>query len=933
MPWGCARGISSTHQACVPASSCFSHPGSAEGASFIWIDDHGQGRNVLALFRRVVRLRRAPRTAVLHLFADTRYRLRVNGVVAGYGPARFLPSHPEYDSIDIAPHLRAGDNVIAVEVNSFGAASFETVPSFGGFIAWGEAGGASLATPGEWRVRRVDAWDASAPPWSFAQGPTEIADLRRLDPAWWTDPAWGEGWIAPVLHLRADNWGALAPRSQEMFGLRVLEPAASPNLFPLLDGEQRIGFRIETPFPAVRGERWRVVYASCVWSPRAQELEFSGFWGPHFLNGEPVEVVQRHTTGNRQTQRAAFREGWNLLYGEPELLQEHWGLLIGFPAEAGLVPRSSPRHEALGVLRHGVPMTQRDLDLHRTRTPAVFEDLPALPGGWHITTSARPPLPAREMGWDRFGAPAAGADVVPPGTGGGALVADFGQEFIGHVVLDIEGPAGTVVDVSVDDVLGSGGTIDIFRSQHHVNSAERVILPGGRVLFEFFHPRGGRFVQATVRDPSGPVRVHALRVRRTLVEFERVGRFRSGDDVLDWAWEAGAHTIEASVEDGFVDPWRERGAYVGDSLVEHLAMRALTAQDAVTRRLILLWARGQRADGQIHDVIPAWKPTYLADYTLIWILLARDFWAWTGDASLIREVWPHIRRVFASPAWVEAKSGLWVTDDQRVFVDWAVPPDARLGENGVLNAFRIAALEAAAEMAVVVRRRDEAAGWRREAARVRRAFQKLWDPAPGLYAAQRSAAGLATCPAIHANILALAYGIVPRAREASVLRHVRAVLARNHTLPEERVELYFLHFALLALADRGLAADCEAILRNHYAILRERGAWSLWECLERGLQNYGSLCHGWSCSPNVHLSLRVLGVEPEVPGRPDRVRVAPLCDSLDRAEGVVPHPRGPIEVAWEVKGDTLRLRVRTPRGVTARIAPRGRLAKLRLVRV
>lgn len=144
---------------------------------FVWCDTAGTGRNVFVLFRRSLNLAGVPskhmRQAMLHLFADTRYRLWVNGEVVAYGPARFLPTHPEYDSVDIRPWLRRGPNAVVVEANSFGESSNDSMPSVGGFVAWGKVqtdrGAIGLGTPGEWKMCRCDAWDADAPLYSFSQ--------------------------------------------------------------------------------------------------------------------------------------------------------------------------------------------------------------------------------------------------------------------------------------------------------------------------------------------------------------------------------------------------------------------------------------------------------------------------------------------------------------------------------------------------------------------------------------------------------------------------------------------------------------------------------------------------------------------------------------------------------------------------------------------
>ena len=59
-----------------------------------------------------------PQHATLHLFADVRYMLWVNGRYVERGPARFEPAAPEYDSVDITKFLRAGENLISILVTA-----------------------------------------------------------------------------------------------------------------------------------------------------------------------------------------------------------------------------------------------------------------------------------------------------------------------------------------------------------------------------------------------------------------------------------------------------------------------------------------------------------------------------------------------------------------------------------------------------------------------------------------------------------------------------------------------------------------------------------------------------------------------------------------------------------------------------------------------
>ena len=93
----------------------------------MWEDATGEGRARVVWFRRELELEAPPSEATLHLFAGSRYLLLVNGAVIASGPARSYPERPEYDSVDLAPHLVAGRNVLAVQVLSFGTSSFQCV--------------------------------------------------------------------------------------------------------------------------------------------------------------------------------------------------------------------------------------------------------------------------------------------------------------------------------------------------------------------------------------------------------------------------------------------------------------------------------------------------------------------------------------------------------------------------------------------------------------------------------------------------------------------------------------------------------------------------------------------------------------------------------------------------------------------------------------
>ncbi len=902
----------------------------------VWCDDHGSGRNVFAHFRLAFVLNEAPADAWLHLFADTRYRLRVNGEIVSYGPAAFLVEHPEYDSIDLARWLRVGENELTVEVNSRGDTSFQAERSRGGFVAWGGAHGANSAlladfsTPGEWHVRRADAWAPEAPPFSFAQGPVEIVDLSRL-------PAHGNvvdgstsDWQKPVFADRR-AWGTLSPRSVPRPVLDFWIPQRIATLAPLASSLTRVSANRSLPVSErpERGQR----FACAMWlhAPSALSTHLSVTPGEFWLNGLPL--VQ--SASSMRPLEARFpielRAGWNLLYGELPPLARTLGVIVGWPREHPLRAASHPRDDAPENRIRFTPL------LSPERLPSIRSDVPATEAGLErfgelfdegdIHTS----FPSREIAWDQpVAAIVERPDEIAPreiplsAAGEGVVVYDFGREFIGHISIEIDSPAGGTIDVANEELLQTNGAVRMFRPNPGINPVDRIHLRPGLNRWEGFHARGGRYVQLTVRS-SGPVTLRRLGLRNALVPVPTSGAFSCNDDVFNWAWDTGIATLEASLTDGWVDPWREQGLYIGDVLVEYLAHRIWTRDTTHIVRALRMWARSQLPDGQLQAVVPAWFRRAHADYTLLWIVILRDYVSHTGDRELAQELWPTVERIWSSPTWRSGPRGLWTADGMNVFGDWGATEASIEGDaNGILNAFRVGALQASAELAETIGKSERAEAFRRERESVAAAFRDvLWDPSRNAFAPGLRGGVFVDTASAHANALALLYRIASPDQEAGALATVRTAIEKAASDPGHchrrggHIELYFLHYVLELLADRGLLAEAETIIRRFWGLQRDHGAWCLWEAFYRGLRKEDSQCHGWAAGPSVYFHRTVLGIQTEA----DRVTIVPRAASLRQARGVHPHPQGDVVVEWRIENETFYLDVELPAGLAHDVRP------------
>ncbi|MDA3824138.1 MAG: family 78 glycoside hydrolase catalytic domain [Bacteroidales bacterium] len=93
------------------------------------IDEAAYG---LIHFRNDFTLKEVPENFIVHVSGDNRYRLYVNGEEVCYGPQLADMRHWRYETIDLAPFLQVGKNIIAAEVmnwgieRSYGIISFKT---------------------------------------------------------------------------------------------------------------------------------------------------------------------------------------------------------------------------------------------------------------------------------------------------------------------------------------------------------------------------------------------------------------------------------------------------------------------------------------------------------------------------------------------------------------------------------------------------------------------------------------------------------------------------------------------------------------------------------------------------------------------------------------------------------------------------------------
>ncbi len=170
-------------------------------------------------FRRTFDLSDRPSSFVIHVSADNRYQLFVNGLRLSWGPARGDLEHWRFETVDIAPQLRPGRNVLAAVVWNFSEhAPQAQVTAETGFLLQGDTASERIVDTGpQWKC--LTSRSSSILPVTheemrgyFVAGPGEKVDGQLHAWNWETQEFDDGGWLqAQVIGLACPRDARDAP--------------------------------------------------------------------------------------------------------------------------------------------------------------------------------------------------------------------------------------------------------------------------------------------------------------------------------------------------------------------------------------------------------------------------------------------------------------------------------------------------------------------------------------------------------------------------------------------------------------------------------------------------------------------------------------------------------------------------------------------------
>lgn len=368
---------------------------------------------------------------------------------------------------------------------------------------------------------------------------------------------------------------------------------------------------------------------------------------------------------------------------------------------------------------------------------------------------------------------------------------------------------------------------------------------------------------------------------------EKAAQFTCSDEMLNRIFELSKHTLKASSFLGVsIDGERERTPYEADAYLAQLGHLCCETDAPYFR-----WTLAYLLE----------FPTWPTEWALHLPLMAEADYEQTGDIGFAMRLWEKL-----VPKLLKSKARPDGLLEAGAIVDW--PPGERDGfgggqaatdnrqhagpmVNAVANAFHLRTLSAMERLARAGGRMDEADGFRRDRKRAYRAFLAAFlDEKRGIFTDGMDG-GHAS---LHANLFALAFGLVPEAQKSSVVAFVK-----SRGMACSVYAAQYLLDGLFAAGETDYALSLMvAPGERSWKHMVEAGAGMTWEAWDARFKPNLTWNHAWGAAPANLLPRRVLGIRPLTPGF-SQFLVAPQPGKLSYLKGRVPTYRGPIEVAWE----------------------------------
>ncbi len=251
-----------------------------------------------------------------------------------------------------------------------------------------------------------------------------------------------------------------------------------------------------------------------------------------------------------------------------------------------------------------------------------------------------------------------------------ALTFEFEEQIVGWPFFTIEAPAGTIIELMVQEAHALGGP-PLLNTQFFAWT--RFICREGINRFETFDFESCRWMQLHIRGAHGEVTVKDVGLRRRMFPWQHGPEISCSEPSLQRLFDASVNTLNNSAQEIAVDGMaRERQQYSGDGGHQLHGIQYAFGETRLPARFISTFTQGLTLDGYFLDCWPAydrlarlmerqlqltsWGP--LLDHGVGFNFDCWFYYLYTGDLEPIRESYPRLLKFFQYLKSIRGEDGL-----------------------------------------------------------------------------------------------------------------------------------------------------------------------------------------------------------------------------------------------------------------------------------
>lgn len=345
-----------------------------------------------------------------------------------------------------------------------------------------------------------------------------------------------------------------------------------------------------------------------------ERMVSDGTWQAHLCRAWPAGQYKRWFLRALQEEFDArlYPEGWSEASFTPDADWLDVMPLTGLPNQPALMTRFT---EYASDLRTGPANSEL-----RRRSIPLLDEIPIAAS--RLAESIwlrwlRPPdeyfecRPPRAFEVDREPSAEARGDREHPawqvhgdGCRGAALTFEFDEQIVGWPYFTVEAPAGTVIELLVQEAHEVGGPALLDTGR---DSWTRFICREGVNQFECFDYESLRWLQLHVRPTDAVVTIRDVGMRRRIYPWPNAPRLHNDEPALQRLFDASINTLNNCAQDVIVDGMgRERQQYSGDCGHQLPAIRLVFGETRSPARFLTTYSQGLTTEGYFLDCWPAY---------------------------------------------------------------------------------------------------------------------------------------------------------------------------------------------------------------------------------------------------------------------------------------------------------------------------------------